>query len=432
MITEADIAATTHIRLPTRFAYQNRNGAVDASCIARASEVHDATITSYRSRGPNFKRLKAATTDGAIYVVDLISNSFDYTELAPTGVIRGTDSAVVNGVLEVADARFREIEARIEEGNRLKTEAHASWRNGINYVSELEAVENHPLRPGLRPPQIGALHAIAAHWSLSSDPAIIVMPTGTGKTEVMLAVTVESRGDRVLVIVPTDALRQQTADKFREYGLLRKLDIVADVKNPVVGVLTGKPTAAELDVIRTCNVVVTTMASISRGDDHEQKAFATLFSEVFFDEAHHAQATTWNKFSGFCGHARMLLFTATPFREDGKALNGKIIYNYPLQLAQENEFFKPIKFLQVFEPDSSLADLKIATTAVEKLRADIENGLDHMLLARANTIGQAKSLFEKIYSAEFPDLNPILVHSQTRGREQILKNIRRGQHRIVI
>ena len=166
MITEADIAATTHIRLPTRFAYQNRNGAVDASCIARASEVHDATITSYRSRGPNFKRLKAATTDGAIYVVDLISNSFDYTELAPTGVIRGTDSAVVNGVLEVADARFREIEARIEEGNRLKTEAHASWRNGINYVSELEAVENHPLRPGLRPPQIGALHAIAAHWSL--------------------------------------------------------------------------------------------------------------------------------------------------------------------------------------------------------------------------------------------------------------------------
>jgi superfamily II DNA or RNA helicase len=432
MVTEADIAAATNIRLPTRFSYQNRNGVVDASCIAQASEVLDATITSYRSRGPNIKRLKAVTTDGANYVVDLVSNSFDFTDLAPTGVIRGTCSAVVDGVLEVENARFREIEARIDEGNRLKTEAHASWRNGINYVSELEAVEDHPLRPGLRSPQIGALHAIAAHWSLSSDPAIIVMPTGTGKTEVMLAVTVESRGDRVLVIVPTDALRQQTADKFREYGLLRRLGIVANVKNPVVGVLTGKPTAAQFDVIRTCNVVVTTMASISRGDDHEQKAFAALFSEVFFDEAHHAQATTWNKFSGLCGHARMLLFTATPFREDGKALNGKIIYNYPLQLAQENEFFKPIQFLQVFEPDSSLADFRIATKAVEKLRADIANGLDHMLLARANTIGQAQILFENIYSAEFPDLNPILVHSQTRGREQVLKKIRSGQHRIVI
>jgi superfamily II DNA or RNA helicase len=432
MLTEADIAAAKRIRVPTKFAYQNRDGTIDASCIARASEVLDATITSYRSRGPNFKRLKATTGDGATYVVDLVSNSFDVTDLAPTAVIRGTGCAVIGDVLEIEDARFREIEARIDEGNRLKAEAHASWRYGINYVSELEAVEGHPVRPGLRPPQIGALHAIAAHWSLSNGSAIVVMPTGTGKTEVMLAVTVESRGDRVLVIVPTDALRQQTADKFREYGLLRRLGIVTDVKNPVVGVLTGKPTAAKFNVIRTCNVVVTTMASISRGDEHEQMEFAALFSEVFFDEAHHAQATTWNKFSGFCGHARMLLFTATPFREDGKALNGKIIYNYPLQLAQENEFFKTIQFLQIFEPDSSLADLRIAQKAVEKLRADLANGLDHMLLARANTIGQAKKLYEDIYNVEFPDLHPVLVHSQTRGREQVLRNIRCRQHRIVI
>ncbi len=248
----------------------------------------------------------------------------------------------------------------------------------------------------------------------------------------MLAVTVESRGDRILVIVPTDALRQQTADKFREYGLLRKLGIIGDIQNPVVGVITGKPEVAQFDVIRTCNIVVTTMASISRADDHEQREFAALFSEVFLDEAHHAQATTWNKFSEFCGHARMLLFTATPFREDGKALNGKIIYNYPLQLAQQNEFFKPIQFLQVFEPDSSLADVRIAEKAVEKLRADLANGLDHMLLARANTIGHAQRLFADIYNATFPDLNPVLVHSQTRGREQVLRNIRRGLHRIVI
>lgn len=432
MVTEADIAAATRIRVPTRFAYQNRDGAVDASCIAWASEVHNATITPYRSRGPNFKRLKAVTADESTYVVDLVSNSFDCTDLALSGVIRGTSGTVIDGVLEIEGARFREVEASIDEGNRLKAEARSSWRNGINYVSELEAVGGYPSRPGLRPPQIGALHAIAAHWSLSNEPAIVVMPTGTGKTEVMLAVTVESRGDRILVIVPTDALRLQTADKFREYGLLRKLGIVSAINNPVVGVLTGKPTAAQFDLIRTCNIVVTTMASISRGDDHEQMAFASLFSEVFFDEAHHAQAITWNKFSGFCGHARMLLFTATPFREDGRALNGKIIYNYPLQLAQENEFFRPIQFLQVFEPDGSLADLRIAQKAVEKLRADLANGLDHMLLARANTIGQAQNLFEDIYNARFPDLHPVLVHSQTRGREQVLRNIRSRQHRIVI
>lgn len=36
---------------------------------------------------------------------------------------------------------------------------------------------------GLRPPQLGALHAIGAHWSINTQPATIVMPTGTGKTE---------------------------------------------------------------------------------------------------------------------------------------------------------------------------------------------------------------------------------------------------------
>jgi hypothetical protein len=40
---------------------------------------------------------------------------------------------------------------------------------------------------GLRPPQIGALHAIGAHWSIHKQPATVALPTGTGKAETMLA-----------------------------------------------------------------------------------------------------------------------------------------------------------------------------------------------------------------------------------------------------
>ena len=432
MVSEAELANATRVRLPVKLGYQIRNGTIDASCVVRASEVRIATITPYRTRGPDVKRLKVVLDDGETYVVDALSNVFDYTSLNPAGVIRGSDCKVLDGILEVENARFRNVETSIEVGNRQRAQAHLSWRTGINYVSQLEAIEGHAERPGLRPPQIGALHSIAAHWSLSKDPAIVVMPTGTGKTEVMLATAVESGGNRILVVVPTDALRQQTAEKFREYGLLRKLGIVGAIANPVVGVLTGKPTADSIDVIQTCNIVITTMASISRCEEHEQATFAALFSEVFFDEAHHVQAATWKTFSRFCGHARLLLFTATPFREDGKALNGKIIYNYPLHRAQENDFFKPIQFLQVFEPDISLADLRIAETAVERLREDLANGFDHMLLARASTISRAQLLFESIYSAEFGDLNPVVVHSNTNGREQILRNIRNGQHKIII
>jgi hypothetical protein len=58
----------------------------------------------------------------------------------------------------------------------------SSWLNAFSYIQE------DPLRNvlGLRAPQIGALHALHAHWSVTDSIATIVMPTGTGKTETMI------------------------------------------------------------------------------------------------------------------------------------------------------------------------------------------------------------------------------------------------------
>lgn len=69
------------------------------------------------------------------------------------------------------------------------TRARDSWLNGFRFVGDDEAGEG---RIGLRRPQMGALHAIHAHWSTSKDVATVVMPTGTGKTETMLATLVSA------------------------------------------------------------------------------------------------------------------------------------------------------------------------------------------------------------------------------------------------
>ena len=45
-----------------------------------------------------------------------------------------------------------------------------------------------------------------------------VLPTGTGKTETMLATQVYRRLDRLLVLVPSDALRRQIAKQFISLG----------------------------------------------------------------------------------------------------------------------------------------------------------------------------------------------------------------------
>ena len=140
------------------------------------------------------------------------------------------------------------------------------------------------------------------------------------------------------------------------------------------------------------------MRSIGLADEAVQAAFAALFSHVFFDEAHHVEAATWKRFQQHCTGKPALLFTATPFRQDGKPLEGKIIYNFPLSDAQEQGYFNPIHFAEVFEPDAEQADREIAAAAAARLREDLDAGHDHILMARAGTIEAAERLFETIYS----------------------------------
>ncbi|XHC09213.1 DEAD/DEAH box helicase family protein [Labrenzia sp. ac12] len=115
-------------------------------------------------------------------------------------------------------------QARVE---RL-AEVSASWLGAFHLREGRAAESERPAQPGLRRPQIGALHAALAHATRSSDPATIVMPTGTGKTETMLALNAHQRFERLLVVVPTDALREQIAGKFETFGVLRQQQCLED------------------------------------------------------------------------------------------------------------------------------------------------------------------------------------------------------------
>jgi hypothetical protein len=248
----------------------------------------------------------------------------------------------------------------------------------------------------------------------------------------MIATAVGAFSQRVLIIVPTDALRQQTAIKFKSYGILKQIDIIDELPYPLVGILSSKPTRAHFESLINCNVVVSTMSSIGLAEDHIQRDFATLFSHIFFDEAHHIEAATWKRFQKHTQSAKSLLLTATPFREDGKHLQGKIIYNFPLGTAQEQGYFKPIQFIEVFEPDESLGDEQVARAAVNQLREDLTEGHDHILMARTKTIDAAKALYENIYAPSYGDLNPVLIHSRTPRKQDVLNAIRNGEHKIIV
>ena len=241
---------------------------------------------------------------------------------------------------------------------------------------------------GLRIPQAGALLAVLAHWSTDrSTPGTVVMPTGTGKTETMLALFASERLGRVLVLVPSDRLRIQIAEKFESYGVLPAAGVVSQpLLDPVVGRIEHHfdSVASARSFADRCNVIVATPPALKASSPEVVTAISARCTHLFVDEAHHVPAQTWTRVRDEFAGKPVIQFTATPYREDGKRLGGQVIYSFPLARARELDYFRPIKYVSVLalaEPDRA-----VAQAAIKQLREDREQGLDHLIMVRVNRI----------------------------------------------
>jgi superfamily II DNA or RNA helicase len=283
----------------------------------------------------------------------------------------------------------------------------------------------------LRTAQIGAVYSLLAHWSNSAEPATIVLPTGTGKTETMLVATLADGASKCLVIVPTIDLKRQIAEKFESWGILRKLGVITGAtSNPKV--LTLNSTIDDVSRLAEADIVVTTPGLIARAAPDVLARLSGQFSHVFFDEAHHIEASEWKELKMTFNKSKIVQFTATPYRNDKKPVDGKIVYNYSLSRALKDNCFSKISLISVDQRHPRLKDKAIADAAIERLRTDRKNGFNtHRMMVRTEYTDHAETLFEQ-YKEWFPDERIVLVHSRTRNKKYIIEQIKRGEYDIVI
>lgn len=290
-------------------------------------------------------------------------------------------------------------------------------------------------RSGLRIPQAGAVHAVLAHWSTETrDPATVVLPTGTGKTETMLALYASERLSRLLIVVPTDNLRTQIAEKFETWGVLVENGVLkTGTPAPVVGRLAHRfeNAAAMRRFIDSCNVVVTTPAALP-SEEKALKALADRFSHLFIDEAHHVPAKTWSNARAAFAERPVVQFTATPYRGDGLRLGGRLIYSFPLGLAQRMGYFQSIRYRSIV--DLADPDRAVAEAALAQLHADLDQGFDHLIMARTNTIQRATEVVLPLYQELGSEFDPQVLHSKLTGpeRDQRLTALRSRQSRVMV
>jgi DNA repair protein RadD len=186
----------------------------------------------------------------------------------------------------------------------------------------------------LRPYQADSVKAVIHYFRKNDTPAVIVLPTGAGKSLVIAELARLARG-RVLVLAHVKELVEQNHAKYEGYGL----------KGSIFSAGLGRKETSE-------QVVFASVQSVVRNLD----AFANQFSLLVIDECHRVPETKTSSYQKVIRHLceinpgiKILGLTATPYR-----LGVGWIYQYHtkgLVRSDEPRFFKdcifelPIQYL---------------------------------------------------------------------------------------
>lgn len=244
-------------------------------------------------------------------------------------------------------------------------------------------------QPGLRRSQRGAAFAIASHFTLRSDPAVVVMPTGAGKTAILMMTPCLLQARRALVVTPSRLVRSQIVSNFRSLKTLREAKVFpAALPNPRVYEVDAKLVdVSAWEKLEQFDVVVGIPSSTSPAIEGIAHPPVDLFDLLLIDEAHHSPARTWNELLEAFPEARRVLFTATPFRSDQREIKGHFVYAYPVAEAFKDGVFGQIGYLPVTpDPDSDIStDVAIAVEVERAFKEDRAAGYKHFLMVRTNT-----------------------------------------------
>jgi hypothetical protein len=257
------------------------------------------------------------------------------------------------------------------------------------------------------------------------------MPTGSGKTAVMILLPYLLGSDRVLVVTPSKLLRQQISAEFSSLRVLRQSGVVAEsMARPrtkaVASRLTDRDAWEQLNdhevIVGTPNVLSPAIADVASPP-------SGFFDLVIFDEAHHLPAPTYTALLEKLPDVPAALFTATPFRRDRAQLPGRAVYTYSLGQALEDEILAPIVFTPIDGPDHwppERQDEALAEAAIRRLRSAEHRAANSCVIARTASVDHAKELVE-VYRRSGAALGLITAASSTRQVESTLSSLERGE-----
>ncbi|KAF0261141.1 DEAD/DEAH box helicase [Leuconostoc citreum] len=198
----------------------------------------------------------------------------------------------------------------------------------------------------LRDPQRDAYFEVYRHFVQRGKKthAIVVLPTGTGKTGLISILPYNIAEGRVLIITPQLTILdniEKNLNSGNSQNFWTTAKIIDDPKKlPVVIRYEGSETND--DILNKSQIVVANIQKLQNGSANSimNRCDPGFFDMIIVDEAHHAEAQTWIDNLNYFSNAKVVKLTATAFRTDKKKIVGELVYKYKLSQAMQKNYVK--------------------------------------------------------------------------------------------
>lgn len=210
----------------------------------------------------------------------------------------------------------------------------------MNYFTETAA--NILGNSKLRTPQIEAYIKAQEHFSNSDEDALIVLPTGTGKSGLISIVPFGLAKGRVLIITPGLVTKQsiRKTQELLEDNFWINFDVIFSADDlPVTCEYNSQTLMSSLE---QSHFVYSNIQQVynDRGASLTKRVPSDFFDLIIIDEGHHAPAGTWQKTLDHFSAAKKIFVTGTPFRGDKQEVPGKLIHETPLSEVMRDRYVK--------------------------------------------------------------------------------------------
>lgn len=232
----------------------------------------------------------------------------------------------------------------------------------------------------LREPQIQGYYKVYEHFIVRNKKnthAIVVLPTGVGKTGLMGLLPFHICEGRALIITPQLTIKDTVVDSLdpenpESFWYKRKIFDRID-ETPTLVEFSG---GMKNEILDAANIVVLNIHKLQARLTKSPLNYLPkdYFDMIIIDEAHHSTANTWVETINHFDKAKIVKLTGTPIRTDGVELAGELVYKYKLSQAMAKGYVKSLRNIE-YIPEQLLLTIDKDETKQYTVEQLLELGL---------------------------------------------------------